>query len=213
MKVILLILTAVVAYFLGGINGSIISSLSFFHRDVRNYGSGNAGLTNYLRTFGASSLGVVALIDILKSVIAVFIGGWLMHFVDARMVGRLFAGFCLVMGHMYPIYYNFRGGKGVLCAGVLSLMVDWRVGLVCWAAFLIVVIFTRYVSLGSMIGSLCMPVFMWIFNYDTLEGLLALLIALLVVVKHAENIVRLIGGTENRLNLRSRSSRDRRTRR
>ena len=213
MKVILLILTAVVAYFLGGINGSIISSMSFFHRDVRNYGSGNAGLTNYLRTFGASSLGVVALIDILKSVIAVFIGGWLMHFVDARMVGRLFAGFCLVMGHMYPIYYNFRGGKGVLCAGVLSLMVDWRVGLVCWAAFLIVVIFTRYVSLGSMIGSLCMPVFMWIFNYDTLEGLLALLIALLVVVKHAENIVRLIGGTENRLNLRSRSSRDRRTRR
>lgn len=212
-KVILLILTAVAAYFLGGINGSIISSLSFFHRDVRNYGSGNAGLTNYLRTFGTSSLAVVALIDILKSVIAILIGGWLMHFVDARMVGRLFAGFCLIMGHMYPIYYNFRGGKGVLCAGVLSLMVDWRVGLVCWAVFLIVVIFTRYVSLGSMTGSLCMPVFMWIFNYDTLEGVLALLIALLVVVKHAENIVRLIGGTERKLNLKSGGSRQDRTRR
>ena len=212
MKVLLLILTAVIAYFLGGINGSIISSLSFFHRDVRNYGSGNAGLTNYLRTFGASSLVVVALIDVLKSVIAILAGGWLMRFADAATVGRLFAGFCLIMGHMYPIYYNFRGGKGVLCAGVLAFMVDWRVGLVCWAAFLIVVIFTRYVSLGSMIGALCMPVFMWIFNYSTLEGLLALLIALLVVVKHAENSVRLIGGTESKLNLKSGASRKKRNR-
>ena len=203
MKVLLLILTAVVAYFLGGINGSIISSLSFFHRDVRDYGSGNAGLTNYLRTFGASSLVVVALIDVLKSVIAILAGGWLMHFVGAKTVGKLFAGFCLIMGHMYPVYYNFRGGKGVLCAGVMALMVDWRVGLVCWAVFLIVVIFTRYVSLGSMTGILCLPVFMWIFNYSALEGVLGLLIALLVIVKHAENIVRLIGGTESKLNLKS----------
>lgn len=206
MKVLLLFLTAVIAYFLGGINGSIISSLSFFHRDVRNYGSGNAGLTNYLRTFGASSLALVAVIDILKSVIAVLAGGWLMRFVDAATVGKLFAGFCLIMGHMYPIYYNFRGGKGVLCAGVMALMVDWRVGLVCWAVFLIVVIFTRYVSLGSMTGTLCLPIFMWIFNYSALEGVLALLISLLVIVKHAENIVRLIGGTERKLALKSGNS-------
>ena len=213
MKVVLLSLTAVISYSLGGINGSIISSLSFFHRDVRNYGSGNAGLTNYLRTFGVSSLWVAAVIDILKSVISVLIGGWLMRFVDAQMVGQLFAGFCLIMGHTYPIYYNFRGGKGVLCAGVLALMVDWRVGLVCWAVFLIVVIFTRYVSLGSITAILCLPVFMWIFNCDALEGELALMIALLVVVKHAENILRLIGGTEPKLTLKSGSSRKNRNRR
>ncbi len=205
MKVVLLILTAVAAYFLGGVNGAIVSSVSFFHRDVRNYGSGNAGLTNYLRTFGTSSIVFVILIDILKSVIAVWLGGWLLHFVGYPTVGRLFAGFCLVMGHMYPIYYNFRGGKGVLCTGVLTLMVDWRVGLVCWAVFLIVVIFTRYVSLGSMLAAACFPVFLWIFDYSGLEGLLALLTSLLVIVKHAENILRLIGGTENKLNLKKSS--------
>ena len=211
MKVVLLILTAAISYFLGGLNGAIISSTSFFHRDVRNYGSGNAGLTNYLRTFGTSSILLVILIDILKSVIAVSAGGWLMHFAGYLTVGKLFAGFCLVMGHMYPVYYNFRGGKGVLCTGVLTLMVDWRVGLVCWVVFAIVVLFTRYVSLGSMLGALCFPVFLWIFDYSALEGVLALLTSLLVLVKHGENILRLIGGTENKLDLKksSRSPRER----
>ena len=214
MKVVLLVLTAVIAYFLGGVNGAIVSSLSFFHRDVRNYGSGNAGLTNYLRTFGTSSIALVILIDIVKSVIAVAAGGWLMHFVGYPTVGKLFAGFCLVMGHMYPVYYNFRGGKGVLCTGVLTLMVDWRVGLVCWAVFLIVVIFTRYVSLGSMLAALCFPVFLWIFDYGGLEGVLALLTSLLIIVKHGENILRLIGGTENKLDLKSSAgSRSERSRR
>ena len=213
MKVVLLVLTAIIAYFLGGVNGAIISSLSFFHKDVRNYGSGNPGLTNYLRTFGTSSIATVVVIDIVKSVLAILAGGFLMHFVGAATVGRLFAGFCLIMGHMYPIYYNFKGGKGVLCGGVTVLMVDWRVGLICIAAFAIAVIFTRYVSLGSLMASISYPIFMWVFGYDTLEGLLALLTALLVIVKHMENIVRLIGGTESKLNLKSGGSHRQRTRR
>ena len=202
MKVFLLLLTAVIAYFLGGLNGAIISSMNFFHRDVRNYGSGNAGLTNYLRTFGTGSVAMVLLIDIAKSVIAIAIGGWLLHFQDAATVGKLFAGFCLIIGHMYPIYYHFQGGKGVLCAGVLAFMVDWRVGVGCLTIFLLIVIFTRYVSLGSMVGALFCPIFLWIFGYSTLEGLLALFSAALIVVKHAENILRLIGGTENKLNFK-----------
>lgn len=203
MKVVfLLLLTAVIAYFLGGANGAIISSMSFFHRDVRNYGSGNAGLTNYLRTFGAGSVATVILIDIAKSVIAIAIGGWLLHFVDATTVGKLFAGFCLIIGHMYPIYYHFRGGKGVLCAGVLTFMVDWRVGLGCWVVFAIIVIFTRYVSLGSIVAAVFCPIFLWIFGYSALEGLLGLFSAILIVVKHGENILRLIGGTENKLNFK-----------
>ena len=213
MKVVLLILTAAIAYFLGGVNGAIILSTGFFHRDVREYGSGNAGLTNYLRTFGAASMPLVALIDIAKSVIAILVGGWLLGIAGAPAVGRLFAGFCLIMGHMYPIYYHFKGGKGVLCTGVLALMVDWRVGLLCLAVFAIIVIFTRYVSLGSMVAALFFPVFLWIFGYSALEGVLALLIGLLVVVKHAEHIVRLIGGTEHKLNLKSSGSRRDRTRR
>ena len=213
MKVVLLVLTAAIAYFLGGLNGAIISSMGFFHRDIRNYGSGNAGLTNYLRTFGANSIVMVVLIDIAKSVLAILAGGWLLGFVGYPVVGKLFAGFCLAMGHMYPVYYGFKGGKGVLCTGVTVMMVDWRVGLICLGIFLVTVIFTRYVSLGSILGTLFWPVFLWVFGYAPLEGTLALLTALLVVVKHAENIVRLIGGTENKLNLKSGSSHRDRSRR
>ena len=209
MKVLLLILTAAIAYFLGGVNGAIIISKCFYRRDIRNFGSGNAGLTNYFRTFGGVSTLLVIAIDIVKSIIAVNIGGWLLGTVDAKVVGKLFAGFCLIMGHMYPAYYHFRGGKGVLCGVTMAFAVDWRVGLGCLAVFFIVVVFTRYVSLGSMLGALACPVLLWVFGYQTLEGVLGLLCALLIVVKHAENIVRLIGGTERKLELKNGSSRSR----
>ena len=199
MSVFLLIVTAIEAYFLGGINGAILSSRLIFHRDIREFGSKNAGLTNYYRTFGVAGVAMVLAIDIVKSVIAILIGGALMNIVDAYVVGKLFAGFCLVLGHMYPALYRFKGGKGVLCGGVMAWMIDWRVGLGCWAVFLIVVIFTRYVSLGSILASLSCSVFVWAFQYDTLEGVLALLVGLLITVKHAENILRLIGGTESKL--------------
>ena len=204
MRTLFLILTAVCAYFLGGINGSIIVSRYIFHKDVRKYGSGNAGLTNFFRTFGPVGIVLVLLIDVLKSVIAISIGGALLGIVGQRMVGKVFAGFCLILGHSYPAFYQFKGGKGVLCGGVMAIMIDWRVGLCCWVAFIVVVIFTRYVSLGSMISSLLCPISMWIFSgtgdgFTGLECVLALLCALLIVFRHAENILRLIGGTENRL--------------
>ena len=204
MRILYLILTAVIAYLLGGVNGAIIISKYVFHKDVRNYGSGNAGLTNYYRTVGGASSLLVILIDILKSVLATLAGGWLLGPVGAPVVGRLFAGFCLIMGHMYPVYYQFRGGKGVLCGVIMATVVDWRVGLGCFVVFLIVVVFTHYVSLGSMLGALSCPVLMWIFGYETLECVLGLLCALLIVVKHGENILRLIGGTERKLILKSR---------
>lgn len=199
MRTLFLILTAVCAYFLGGINGSIIVSKYIFHKDVRKYGSGNAGLTNFFRTFGPVGVALVILIDVVKSIVAVAIGGGLLGIVDYKVVGQIFAGFCLMMGHIFPAFYQFKGGKGVLCAGVMAIMIDWRVGLCCWVAFIVVVIFTRFVSLGSMISSLLCPIFMIIFSFEGIECVLALLCALLIVVKHAENIVRLIGGTENRL--------------
>ena len=207
MKVLLLIITAVIAYALGGVNGAIIISKYFYRRDVRNYGSGNAGLTNYYRTFGGLSTLLVIAIDILKTVLACLLGGWLIGFVGAPVVGKLFAGFCAIMGHMYPIYYSFRGGKGVLCGVTAAATIYWPIGLGCFTVFLIVVIFTRYVSLGSMLGALTFPVLLWAFGYQPLECVLGLLYSLLIVVKHAENILRLIGGTERRLDLKSGSSR------
>ena len=199
MKVLLLIVTAVAAYILGGVNGAIIASRLLHHKDIRKYGSGNAGLTNYYRTFGGPGALAVIGVDVLKAVLATLIGGWLLGIEGAVVVGKLFGGFCAILGHMFPVYYRFRGGKGVLSGVSMAFVVDWRVGLGCLVVFLIVVLFTRYVSLGSMLGALSCPVLLWIFSYDTLEGVLGLLCALLIVIKHAENIVRLIGGTERRL--------------
>ena len=199
MRTLLLIIIAIVAYFCGGLNGAIISSRFIFHDDVRKHGSGNAGLTNFHRTYGTKGAAMVIAIDVLKSVIAVLVGGWLLGTVGEKSVGQIFAGFCLILGHIAPVLYGFRGGKGVLCAGTMILIVDPVAGLCCWAVFILVVIATRYVSRASMMACLLGPVCLAIFKHSGLEVLLTLLAALLVVIKHAENILRLIGGTESRL--------------
>ena len=210
MMTLMLILIAIESYILGSVNGAIITSRFIFRKDVRNYGSGNAGLTNFLRTFGITGLALVVLIDVAKSVIAMLIGGLLMKSFEAVTVGKLFAGFCLMLGHIFPVLYGFKGGKGVLCGGVVAFMVDWRIGLVCIAAFAVVVVFTGYVSLGSMIGAALCPIMLWIFGFTGLEGTLALLCALLIIFKHAENILRLIGGTERKLSFGPQSPQRRR---
>lgn len=126
----LLAAIAVFSYLLGGLNGAIIASKYVFHRDVRDYGSGNAGLTNFYRTFGAPGLAIVIGTDVLKTVIAVVAGGLIMGTQGAASTGQVFAGFCVMLGHIYPVFYGFRGGKGVLCAETMLLIVSFPTGLV-----------------------------------------------------------------------------------
>ncbi len=204
-----LLIIAIVSYFLGGLNGAIITSMNLFKKDIRHFGSGNAGLTNFARTFGTGGTPMVIAVDVLKAVISIFFGGWLMGLAGYPLIGRLFAGFCVMLGHVYPVYYHFQGGKASLCGGVLVWMVDWRVGLVCTAVFLVAVIFTKYVSLGSILGSACLPVSIWIFGHTGLEGLLGLLCALLIITAHRENIKRLLSGTESKLSIGNNSRRNR----
>jgi glycerol-3-phosphate acyltransferase PlsY len=201
MRTLILILIAIISYVLGSINGAIIAGRFVFHKDVRRYGSGNAGLTNYYRAFGTPGIILLVLIDVLKTVVACLIGAALMKKYDAREVGILFAGFCVILGHMFPAYYQFRGGKGVLCGVTMAFLVDWRVGLCCLLTFLILLLFTRYVSLGSIVGSALCPVYLWIFGHEKLSIILGALCALLIVIKHAENIVRLISGRERKIDL------------
>ena len=199
MRTLYLILIAIISYALGSLNGAIIAGHFILHKDVRRYGSRNAGLTSYYRNFGTTGIIVLVLIDVLKTVIAVLIGGALMNKVDAKEVGMLFAGFCVILGHMFPALFQFRGGKGVLSGITMAFLVDWRVGLCCLLTFLILLLFTRYVSLGSVVGSALCPVYLWIFGHERLSIILGALCALLIVIKHAENIVRLISGTERRI--------------
>ena len=201
MRTLYLILIAIISYALGSLNGAIIAGHFILHKDVRRYGSRNAGLTNYYRNFGTTGIIVLVLIDVLKTVIAVLIGGALMNKVDAKEVGMLFAGFCVILGHMFPALFQFRGGKGVLSGITMAFLVDWRVGLCCLLTFLILLLFTRYVSLGSVVGAALCPVYLWIFGHERLSIILGALCALLIVIKHAENIVRLVSGTERRIDL------------
>lgn len=196
-----LALIAIVSYALGALNGAIITSLNIFRRDVRRYGSRNAGLTNFTRVFGLESAIFVILVDVVKTVISVLFGRWLLGTLGYPTVGALFSGFCVMVGHVFPIYYRFKGGKAVLCGSVMVWMVDWRVALVCWCVFFVLVIFSKYVSLGSLGASVVMPLSTWIFGHNSLDIILSLLCALLVIYAHRENIVRLITGNESKLNL------------
>lgn len=195
-------------YLLGSVNSAIIISKTLYGDDIRKHGSGNAGLTNMLRTYGKKAAGLTLLGDILKTVLAILIasvlggfGYWRgisVSYTTCELPLNYMAGFFAVIGHILPIYYGFKGGKGVLCAGTMILLVNPVAGLCCWAVFIIIAICTRYISLSSCIACLMGPVFLRIFGGSGLEVLLVLFCALVVFFKHAENILRIINGSESR---------------
>ena len=194
----LLAAIAVFSYLLGGLNGAIIASKYVFHRDVRDYGSGNAGLTNFYRTFGAPGLAIVIGTDVLKTVIAVVAGGLIMGTQGAASTGQVFAGFCVMLGHIYPVFYGFRGGKGVLCAETMLLIVSFPTGLVSLLIFVGIVWATRYVSLGSVAAAVSLPFTTYFVFHNTACTVLGTCISLLVLWAHRSNIKRLLSGTESK---------------
>ena len=171
---------AVFAYFCGNINGAILISKYIFHEDVRTKGSGNAGLTNFCRNYGVKYAALVIVLDALKMVAAVIAA-------------------CLLMGWTVEA----KGGKGILSCGTLLWMLDWRVALVAWGTFLLLAVFTRYVSLGSVMCALTTPVTMVLFypGHWVALGLMTLTAAL-VVWAHRGNISRLLKGTESKFSFK-----------
>ena len=190
---------ALACYLLGCFNGAVIVSKYILRDDVRNHGSGNAGLTNFHRTFGGGLTLVVILCDVLKAVLAVLLGSWL--FVGNPMLGKYFAALFCLLGHMFPCMFHFKGGKGILSGGTIALMIDWRVALVVWGGFLILVIVTRYVSLGSLWAGASFPFISWYCYPDARVVVLAFLCGGLVVWQHRANIKRLLAGNENKFSL------------
>lgn len=199
-QTLFLFITAVEAYLLGSLNGAIIASKNVFKQDIRDFGSGNAGLTNFHRTFGAKGLLIVVAVDVLKTVIATLVGKWLAGFggYDGS-VGIMLAGFGVGLGHVYPVYYRFHGGKGILTGGTLAWVIDWRVGLCAWAVFLIFIVFTQYVSIGSIAAAVTLATTVCIFVPSPTAKILAIISSFLIVFSHRENIKRLRNGTESKL--------------
>ena len=194
---LLLTASAVFAYFCGCFNGAVIVSKYILRDDVRNHGSGNAGLTNFYRTFGGPLTAVVILTDVLKAVIAVLLGSWLLGFIDP-LFGKYWAGLFCLLGHMFPCMFHFKGGKGILSGGTIAIMIDWRIALVVWGGFLILAVLTRYVSLGSLWAGASFPFISWYCYPNMIIVILAFACGGLVVWQHRANIKRLLSGTENK---------------
>jgi glycerol-3-phosphate acyltransferase PlsY len=218
-----ILLCIIIPYLLGSINFGVIISKKEFNDDIRNHGSGNAGATNMLRTYGVKASVLTMLGDMLKAVVAVGLGylivgtnvvlvdpesGEAFRYVD--QFGAAIAGFFVMMGHMFPIYFKFKGGKGVATSAMVILMISPITCLFCLAIFLIIVIGTKYVSLGSIMGLIFYPIILTAFSggQNPTASMIAVFMACLVVFMHRENIKRLRENKESKLNFNFRQNQD-----
>ena len=193
---------ALVSYFLGCINGAVLTSKLFYHDDVRKHGSGNAGLTNFYRTYGVKYALCVIVLDMGKAVTAALFAVLLLRLYGADaallVLGKYFAGLFCLIGHIFPVTERFKGGKGILCCATLLLCLDWRIALTAWGLFFIIVLLTRYVSLGSVCAAISVPIMTHIVYASARLDAVSALMAALVLYAHRENIVRLLRGTESK---------------
>lgn len=200
-----IIVSMVVPYLLGSLNFAIIISAKQYNEDIRSYGSKNAGMTNMMRTYGKCAAALTLLGDALKSIVSCIIGYLMLGY-----LGCYIAGLFCVMGHMFPVFYRFKGGKGVVTGAMAILMSDPITFAIVLLIFIIIVAFTKYISLGSVMSVLLYPiildrVYKWLGHEVCPYTIFAILIMILVVVKHYENIKRLFQGKENKFSFKKSS--------
>lgn len=197
-----LVVIALAAYFLGNLNGAICMSTLLENDDVRNHGSGNAGMTNFLRSYGGWKTLLVILIDMGKTVIACLVGRFMLDDLGYGLEGAVLAAVAVSLGHDFPALLGFRGGKGILCGFAAALMLDWRVALILVAIFAIVFALTRYVSLSSVLAAAGFCVGFCLFHWDNpLVAAGGVFLGVLAIVMHRPNIIRLCNGTESKFSI------------
>lgn len=192
-------LICVLGYLLGGINGAILLSKLVEKDDVRRHGSGNAGFTNFFRNYGKRTSLLVILIDAAKAAASCLLGGWLLGKYGLGTEGMLLGGLAATLGHDFPAFLGFRGGKGIVCGFAAALVTDWRVSLILLAVFALVYFLTHYVSLASVLCALGFFVSFWLF-YPGRPFVLILsgCLSALAIFLHRENIGRLVKGQERK---------------
>lgn len=196
------VICIIAPYLLGSLNFAIIISKTKYKSDIRNYGSGNAGATNMMRTFGKSAAGLTFLGDALKA----FVSG-LLGYALLGALGAYIAGIFCILGHMFPLYYKFKGGKGVVTAAISILMCNPIVFVILLLIFVIIVAGTKYISLGSVMCVLMYPFILnamdlWLNKTPSPFVLFALFTSALVIFMHRENIKRLLAGKENKFSFK-----------
>ena len=199
-------IAAICGYLVGSLNYSIIFSKIFMHSDIRSSGSGNAGSTNMMRSYGWRA-GLVTLVTDFSKTFVVTIGVWAaftLNYPQYVQTAVALTGLCCCIGHCFPIFFKFKGGKGVAVGAITSLMVDWRCFVIIIATFLIFTAISKYVSLGSMLGAAAFPISLAFFtdysdNMQIATFIISILVAALIIFLHRKNIVRLITGKESKL--------------
>ena len=211
------VLIGVVSYLLGSLNFSIILSEVVKKKDIRKSGSGNAGATNMMRTYGIKAAVGTMLGDIFKVAIGILVAfailGVPMKYIftnpaDAAEIQRVmlykeFAGLFCVLGHIFPLYFKFKGGKGVAACTGMVIIVDWRIALILFVIFVFVILISKWISLGSIVIAILYPVLIFVFYKNWILSLVALLFTAIVIIAHRENIKRLIKGEENKISLKN----------
>lgn len=194
----------VIAYLLGNLNGAIFTSRFFAHEDVREKGSGNAGLTNFVRNYGTSKALLVLGLDAGKTAIACFLGGALLRPFGYETEGIVLGALSVSLGHDFPAFLGFRGGKGIICGATIAAILDLRVFLVLFVVFFTCFFITRYVSLSSILVSITFSIGFVIRFWGNLPLQIGTaIIGIFAVWMHRENIKRLLSGTERKFSLGS----------
>jgi glycerol-3-phosphate acyltransferase PlsY len=196
------IITILAAYMLGNLNGAFLMGHRLAGEDIRSKGSGNAGLTNFIRNYGARPAIGVIVTDMGKAALACFVGGGLLAPFGHEIAGRALGALFVILGHAFPALLSFKGGKGILSGVTVALCLDWRIGLFVFGIFLVAYWLTHYVSLGSVLSSgsfgFIYALFHWEEKFAVIVGFC---LSALIVWLHRSNIVRLVKGQERKTNL------------
>ena len=204
------VITAIIAYLIGSINFSVILSKKMAGFDVREKGSGNAGTTNMLRSVGKKAAALTLICDVLKGVVAILIAmfiGWAFKIENQSLLVQI-AGIAVVIGHTFPIFFGFKGGKGVATSLGILIMSNWQIGLICLVFGVLLIALTRMVSLGSCAAAVLFPVLTLFItdNYIVSQGsgyfIYSIILAVIVLFNHRSNIKRIMAGKENRISFK-----------
>ena len=197
-----IIIGALTAYLLGNLNGSVCISALVAGDDVRKHGSGNAGLTNFFRSYGGASTFLVMLVDIAKTALACLSCGLILTPFGLGYEGMMLGAVAVSLGHDFPALLGFRGGKGILCGFTAGVILDWRIGLAALVVFVIAFAITRYVSLGSVLGSAVFAIGFALLHNDNLYVMIGgIALGVLAIYMHRSNIARLLKGKESKVHL------------
>lgn len=203
MKIMLYLSAALVAYFVAGWNPAITFSKAIYKKDIRTCGSGNPGFTNFKRTFGNKWAWLVLALDLSKAAVVVGAFAWLFQkYYGCFQLGAVYTGIFALLGHAYPIWYHFKGGKGFLVCLSTVWVIDWRVGLLATLIMVVLVLVTKYMSLSTVAALLVSPVLLLLFKTPLSVVIICTIEVLFVAVRHKENFKRLIAGTESKFSVK-----------